>query len=150
MKSLGERIRTSGLLNPIQARYQTAPHPVNAENSTTNGRMCQTVFCIKSSRNRRRERFDIFFKNFNIFFKLFRLFFGFLNDQIGVTELVFCPFQFCQDRLLVFITSSDPCIPYHRPMQGYWFALLRRCRISCRMNRSFQVPVLHPCCMSQN
>lgn len=25
---LGERIRTSGLLNPIQARYQTAPHPV--------------------------------------------------------------------------------------------------------------------------
>ena len=24
---LGERIRTSGLLNPIQARYQTAPHP---------------------------------------------------------------------------------------------------------------------------
>ena len=26
---LGERIRTSGLLNPIQARYQTAPHPVD-------------------------------------------------------------------------------------------------------------------------
>ena len=26
---LGERIRTSGLLNPIQARYQTAPHPGN-------------------------------------------------------------------------------------------------------------------------
>ena len=26
-KSLGERIRTSGLLNPIQARYQAAPHP---------------------------------------------------------------------------------------------------------------------------
>ena len=25
---LGEKIRTSGLLNPIQARYQTAPHPV--------------------------------------------------------------------------------------------------------------------------
>ena len=25
--SLGEKIRTSGLLNPIQARYQTAPHP---------------------------------------------------------------------------------------------------------------------------
>ena len=25
---LGERIRTSGLLNPIQARYQTALHPV--------------------------------------------------------------------------------------------------------------------------
>ena len=24
---LGERIRTSGLLNPIQARYQTALHP---------------------------------------------------------------------------------------------------------------------------
>ena len=24
---LGEKIRTSGLLNPIQARYQTAPHP---------------------------------------------------------------------------------------------------------------------------
>ena len=24
---LGERIRTSGLLNPIQARYKTAPHP---------------------------------------------------------------------------------------------------------------------------
>ena len=24
---LGERIRTSGLLNPIQARYQAAPHP---------------------------------------------------------------------------------------------------------------------------
>ena len=28
-ESLGERIRTSGLLNPIQARYQTAPHPDN-------------------------------------------------------------------------------------------------------------------------
>ena len=27
---LGERIRTSGLLNPIQARYQTAPHPDNS------------------------------------------------------------------------------------------------------------------------
>ena len=27
LPSLGERIRTSGLLNPIQARYQTAPHP---------------------------------------------------------------------------------------------------------------------------
>ena len=26
---LGEKIRTSGLLNPIQARYQTAPHPDN-------------------------------------------------------------------------------------------------------------------------
>ena len=26
-RGLGERIRTSGLLNPIQARYQTAPHP---------------------------------------------------------------------------------------------------------------------------
>ncbi len=26
-KRLGEKIRTSGLLNPIQARYQTAPHP---------------------------------------------------------------------------------------------------------------------------
>ena len=26
---LGERIRTSVLLNPIQARYQTAPHPDN-------------------------------------------------------------------------------------------------------------------------
>ena len=25
---LGEKIWTSGLLNPIQARYQTAPHPV--------------------------------------------------------------------------------------------------------------------------
>ena len=30
-KSLGERIRTSGLLNPIQARYQTAPHPVKRD-----------------------------------------------------------------------------------------------------------------------
>ena len=28
ISGLGERIRTSGLLNPIQARYQTAPHPV--------------------------------------------------------------------------------------------------------------------------
>ena len=30
LPSLGERIRTSGLLNPIQARYQTAPHPGTA------------------------------------------------------------------------------------------------------------------------
>ena len=30
---LGEKIRTSGLLNPIQARYQTAPHPDIEENS---------------------------------------------------------------------------------------------------------------------
>ena len=30
---LGERIRTSGLLNPIQARYQTAPHPDNQRTS---------------------------------------------------------------------------------------------------------------------
>ena len=28
----GERIRTSDLLNPIQARYQTAPHPVGSYN----------------------------------------------------------------------------------------------------------------------
>ena len=28
LQRLGEKIRTSGLLNPIQARYQTAPHPV--------------------------------------------------------------------------------------------------------------------------
>ena len=31
LPSLGERIRTSGLLNPIQARYQTAPHPGTAD-----------------------------------------------------------------------------------------------------------------------
>ena len=34
-KRLGEKIRTSGLLNPIQARYQTAPHPVNEGYYTT-------------------------------------------------------------------------------------------------------------------
>ena len=28
LRCLGEKIRTSGLLNPIQARYQTALHPV--------------------------------------------------------------------------------------------------------------------------
>ena len=33
LPSLGERIRTSGLLNPIQARYQTAPHPGTAGES---------------------------------------------------------------------------------------------------------------------
>ena len=46
---LGERIRTSGLLNPIQARYQTAPHPDiqfvlpsrNTKNYTTQGCFCQ-------------------------------------------------------------------------------------------------------------
>ncbi len=35
VKRLGEKIRTSGLLNPIQARYQTAPHPVNEGYYTT-------------------------------------------------------------------------------------------------------------------
>ena len=40
---LGERIRTSGLLNPIQARYQTALHPgvVNERYYTTQERVCQ-------------------------------------------------------------------------------------------------------------
>ena len=51
---LGEKIRTSGLLNPIQARYQTAPHPVavssphigDVEYISTNGMLCQPYFCI--------------------------------------------------------------------------------------------------------
>ena len=33
LRCLGEKIRTSGLLNPIQARYQTALHPVMFQRS---------------------------------------------------------------------------------------------------------------------
>ena len=40
---LGEKIRTSGLLNPIQARYQTAPHPVNAVYTTTKAMIFQPM-----------------------------------------------------------------------------------------------------------
>ena len=42
--SLGEKIRTSGLLNPIQARYQTAPHPVNANYYITTRSLRQYLF----------------------------------------------------------------------------------------------------------
>ena len=39
---LGEKIRTSGLLNPIQARYQTAPHPETDQIPQHSGRNLTT------------------------------------------------------------------------------------------------------------
>ena len=43
---LGKRIRTSGLLNPIQARYQTAPYPVDAIYITIFFRACQCFYAL--------------------------------------------------------------------------------------------------------
>ena len=51
---LGERIRTSGLLNPIQARYQTALHPEDKNYYIAHGGICQprkgkTFFCTPAA-----------------------------------------------------------------------------------------------------
>ena len=43
---LGERIRTSGLLNPIQARYQTALHPDIRLSSALSNTVLSRTMCI--------------------------------------------------------------------------------------------------------
>ena len=64
---LGEKIRTSGLLNPIQARYQTALHPDKNQGKSSNSvsRMPEFLITIWNSITNHLSNQGDFFKMLN-------------------------------------------------------------------------------------